>query len=256
MKRIVLIDADILLFRVTQQNDVSVKWDEEFCTRTSDLEHCCHVFDESVQGIVKKVKADDYILCISGDKNFRKHKVTDSYKANRAGVEKPMNYQELKQHALTNHPSKMYEELEADDVMGIMMTMKHPDKEYVIHSDDKDMWTIPGLLWDRFTHKIVEVSELEADRFLYGQILTGDRTDGYIGCPGIGKVKAKKILQDAVSAEQMRDAVLDAFIKVYKDEGIARDNMVMQAQLARILRAEDFDFQNKSIKLWSPWREK
>lgn len=255
MKRIVLIDADILLFRITQQNDVKVQWDEEFQTRTSDLDHCKHVLDETVEGIVKKLKADGYIMCITGKRNFRKTMVTETYKANRKGVEKPMNYRELEEYALTNHPSKMYDELEADDVIGIMMTMDQTDKQYVIYSDDKDMWTIPGLIWDRKRSKIIDNPELEANKFLYSQILMGDRVDGYIGCPGIGKKKAEKLLKDTQNETEMREAVLAAFIKVYKDEGVARLNMLQQAQLARILRATDFDFKQKKVKLWSPWRE-
>jgi hypothetical protein len=39
-----------------------------------------------------------------------------------------------------------------------------------------------------------EITEAQADRFHMIQTLTGDVTDGYPGCPGIGPVKAEQIL--------------------------------------------------------------
>ena len=254
MHRIVLIDADIDLYQISQQNQTEVHWDESTISMSFNLANAKHVFDETVAGIVKKVDADSYLLCISGDNNFRKKNFPE-YKANRKDVRKPMGYQELKKHAMENHPYKMYDELEADDVMGIMATKVPPkDTEYVIHSDDKDLKTIPALIWDRKVGKVVRTSELEANRFLYTQILTGDVTDGYKGCPSIGKLKAQKALAVCSSEIEMRNAAESLYLKVYKDILTAQAEMIKQSGQARILRASDYDFVNKSVIIWHPWR--
>jgi len=254
-KRIVLIDADIDLFQITQQNQQEIQWDEDTITMTCDTQNARIVFDAQVAGIMAKVSADDYILCLSGADNFRKTNFP-TYKANRKETRKPMGYKELKQHAIDNHPHKIYNTLEADDVMGIMSTLnKNPEIEYVIHSDDKDMFTIPGLIWDRKIGKVTKTSELEADRFLYKQILTGDVTDGYSGCPTIGKLKAATALNGCTSSDQMRSEVLKLYVKYYKFPELAKEKMLEQARQARILRSTDYNFKTKEVILWNPWKE-
>lgn len=254
-KRIVLIDADIDLFQITQQNQQEIQWDAETITMTCNTENAKVVFDAQIAGIVAKVEADEYILCLSGANNFRKTNFP-TYKANRKEVRKPMGYKELKEYAIANHPHKIYDTLEADDVMGIMSTKnKDPEIEYVIHSDDKDMFTIPSLIWDRKIGKVVRTSELEANRFLYKQVLMGDVTDGYSGCPTIGKTKADQVLAGCTDEEQMRSAALKLYTKYYKDEELAKEKMLEQARQARILRSVDYDFKTKEVILWNPWKE-
>jgi hypothetical protein len=48
----------------------------------------------------------------------------------------------MKQHTIENHPTAMWEEIEADDVLGIMSTME-PGK-WVICTIDKDLKQIEG----------------------------------------------------------------------------------------------------------------
>lgn len=255
MKRIVLIDADIDLYQITLKNQLEVQWDEETITMTCDTANAKHVFDETINGIVAKVEADDYLLCLTGENNFRKTHFPE-YKTNRKETRKPMGYAELKKHAMDNHPHKIYDTLEADDVMGIMATKKATAGiEYVIHSLDKDMKTIPALIWDRTQGKVVKTTDLEADLFLYTQILTGDVCDGYKGCPKVGKVKADKALSKCTDEEQLREAVYRLYCKEYKDEKLAKEEMIKQAGQARILRSIDYDFKNKSVIIWHPWRD-
>lgn len=255
MKRIVLIDADIELYHITQKNQVEVDWGDGNITLSSDLENAKTIFDETIKGILKKVDADEYVVCLTGESNFRK-KFFPTYKSNRKATRKPLGYEILKQYARDNHPHKLYDELEADDVMGIIMTKnKDPNIEYVIHSEDKDMWTIPGNLWCRKRQRIIKNSLLEADRTLLRQVLTGDVTDGYSGCPGVGKVKADEVLKNCTTTQQMIAAALRLFVKKFKDEELAKQEMLSQARQARILRSTDFDFKNKSVILWNPWEE-
>jgi DNA polymerase-1 len=88
----------------------------------------------------------------------------------------------------------------------------------------------------------MDVSEREADRNHMIQTLTGDRTDGYPGCPGIGPARAEKIVDGGW------DAVVDAYVKAGLNEATA----LTQARLARILRKGDYVRKTGLVKLWTP----
>jgi DNA polymerase-1 len=42
--------------------------------------------------------------------------------------------------------------------------------------------------------------------------------------------------------------VVDAYLKA----GLTEEDALMNARMARILRAEDWDFENNEVKLWTP----
>lgn len=137
----------------------------------------------------------------------------------------------------------MVEPLEADDVMGILMT-KYPGK-YILASIDKDLRQIPGqhYNWDKDEFK--EVSLDEGNLFFYTQILTGDPTDGYSGCPNIGPKRAERILASAKD-------VWKAIVKTYEAKGLTEWDAIVTARVARILRASDYNFKTGKIRLWKP----
>jgi DNA polymerase-1 len=84
------------------------------------------------------------------------------------------------------------------------------------------------------------------------QTLTGDATDGYKGCPGVGPVKAKRILDKAIEEDiDMWDAVVDTFIKAK----LSRDEAILQARMAYILRKDQYDGLDIYPKLWYPYDE-
>src|SRR5690606_15306825 len=94
-----------------------------------------------------------------------------------------------------------------------------------------------------------EVSEEEADRYFYMQVLTGDPTDGYSGCPGIGPKRAERLL-DGVGLEDMWSVI----VETYEAKGLTEEDALQQARVARILRKNDYDFKNKSPMLWAPFK--
>lgn len=127
--------------------------------------------------------------------------------------------------------------LEGDDVLGILATSSKIVKgEKVIVTIDKDLKTIPGLHYN--TNKpelgVYTITEEEADYWHLFQTLTGDPSDGYSGCPGIGPKKAQELLAESPSWE----TVERAFEKV----GLGKAQAKVQAQMARILRAQDWNF--------------
>ena len=81
------------------------------------------------------------------------------------------------------------------------------------------------------------------------QVLTGDATDGYPGLPGLGPVGAEKVLlgRDLLDELKCWEAIVAAYVK----KGLTEADALVQARMARILRAEDYSAY-KGVKLWEP----
>ena len=95
----------------------------------------------------------------------------------------------------------------------------------------------------------VTVTEDEANYRHMLQTLTGDTADGYPGCPGIGAVTAEKIL---TATDGTYPEMWKAVIKTYEKKGLSEETALIQAQIARICRRDDYDFKRKEVKLWTP----
>ena len=250
----VLLDGDILLYRNCHVVEKLFTWSEDLHTLVSDSREARERMQADVADIVAKVAAAGVnvgrqTLVFSGPNNWRKV-LYPEYKANRLASRKPIAFGPVKQWFLENTDSALWDNLEADDAMGILST--NPKNLAIIVSADKDMKTIPGLLMNPDKDVFpVEISVADANYHHMVQTLTGDATDHYPGCPGVGPVGAEKIL-NAVPREDpgaMWAAVVAAYAKAGLDEAAA----TVQAKLARILRHGDWDFK-KGRMLWSPPR--
>ena len=243
MARTVLIDADITIYKVASTNEEPTKFHNGLWVLWADEGKTKRDFDDAITNIVETTGADNYLLCLTSSSNFRKD-ILPSYKGNRKETRKPMMLPFLREYAMEHHPHDIREGLEGDDLMGIYATNPNNKGEFVIYSADKDMKTIPALLWDDTTSQPIKISEEEADRWWLTQTLTGDATDGYKGLPKCGPVGAAKVLDDDCSW----DAVLAAFIKA----GLTEHEALQQARVARILRYNDYDLETNTVKVWTP----
>lgn len=217
-------------------------------------------FDRLLEGIKDAIQPDHIIMALSDstpETRFR-NKVLPTYKVNRKATRRPVVYKPLR--AWVHETFETFERpgLEGDDVLGILATRKG-EGERIVVSIDKDLKTIPGKLFNygRPEEGIVTVTEDEANYYHLYQTLTGDSTDGYPGCPGVGPVGAKKILDPFwVTAEGERwfdeDLAWSAVEKAFRKAGLSEDVALVNAQVARILRAEDYDFPKKKPILWTP----
>lgn len=239
----VLIDGDILIYTMSSVNESFTQWEDDLWTLSGDAKKAALDLDEEVEAIMERVGADDYIICLTGSQNFRKG-IFEGYKANRVGKSKPFLLRPLKDHVIAKHNYLLWEGVEADDIMGILATDPAKRDDYVIYSQDKDMWTLPANLWD-FKEESIAVNTIgNADYHLLLQTLTGDQVDGYPGCPGVGAVTAQRAL-DA-------DCSWDTVIKLFEKKGLTVEDAIIQAQLARILRHTDYDIETNSVKMWRP----
>lgn len=247
MDKILLIDGDILLYRVCSSLSSSFDFGDTVM-HSVDMESMQDRVKEDLEGILKTTGCKKYIICLSGSDNFRK-KHFPSYKTNRKS-EKPQGYDDLKKWTLENFTCKINAKLEGDDIMGMYCT-KVPGK-YVIFSIDKDMKTIPTTLWDFKGGEFYEQSDLEALTFLYTQVLTGDVTDGYKGCPGIGKVGAARILEGAKDELDLLLKTITAYFEYYGYGYTAISNFLEQIGQARILHYNDWLLLNTSNSTYNP----
>ena len=244
---VALIDADIVAYRAASVAQDNIDWNDgaEGNTLSSQQakESAQHIINEWMHG----ARQNRSILCWSSLKNFRKQ-INDTYKANR-GAEKPELLLEVTEWMKATYESYSVEGLEADDVMGIYHTA---GTDSVIVSIDKDMQTIPGMVFnpdkDRGPKRI---SIGQADRFWMLQTLMGDRVDGIKGIPRIGPKKAEKILADTHS---VLPALWATVVSAYNTAGLNERDAIATARLTRILRSEDYNRDKQEIRLWHPFK--
>lgn len=240
MKRTLLIDGDIVAYRYSSTVEQEVDWGDDVWSLWSDAKEAKQLILQYLDHLVEATAADDFVFTFSDKDNFRKTIYPD-YKSNRKGKRKPTCYKGIKTWIEAEYESIQIPNLEGDDVMGILATSGQYE-ETVIVSEDKDMKTIPGLLWR--AAEMEDVSEEYADYYHLYQTLVGDATDGYKGCKGIGDKRATDILS--------KDPTWEAVVKAYKKAGQTEEEALVQARLARILRASDYNTQTKEPILWTP----
>ena len=260
MKRLLLIDADEFLFRACAAVEKEVKfnvilgevdWNEPpIHVLGSNPVQAREVLDEMIERIFERFETREHLLCFSSPPNFR-YTVDPTYKNNRANSRKPLCYVELREQVEADFKCKALPGLEADDVMGIIATTPAiQNRNPIIVSQDKDMQTIPTSVWRQ--GELINVTEDMADRYHLMQTLIGDTSDGYRGCPGVGKVKAEKILSEIHTDNQGRTNMWDKVVKTYEKAGLTEQDALTQARLARILRWSDWNSDTKEPILWNP----
>jgi len=244
-----LIDGDILVFQIASAcQSGAVDWGGGvFSPPVADLKEAKGRFRDKVAELKLASGADDVKIALKGQGNFRRE-ILPTYKANRNGLVPPMLRQPLMDWLLTHPQVVSRPGLEGDDVIGILATNRttgKADPDRLIWSIDKDLKQIPGYHW---THDGVEtVTEEQADHQHMMQTLTGDSTDNYKGLPGCGPVKAQRILADTAWPD-IYTAAHEAFLRA----SLTTDDFMVQARVARILRASDYNFKERKPILWTP----
>jgi DNA polymerase-1 len=236
-----LIDSDFLAYKAAQACEIGIDFGEDVIIAQSQFSDVLRVFHNELNKVTKAMMEDDFILYFSSTENFRK-KIYPDYKGHRM-KRKPLGYKRLVNYCRKNHNFKLIEGLEADDTIGIEAT-RFADPSNIIVSPDKDMRQIPSALWN-LTDDVVEITKDDGDRWHLIQSLSGDPTDGYSGCPGIGVKRATELLDK-------NENKWEAVCKAYRDRGLSDDDALLNARLAKILQKEDFDHDRNQPILWTP----
>jgi DNA polymerase-1 len=249
MKRIAMVDGDIVAYQQSGLCEVPTNWGNDIWTLHADAKEAKQKVDVFLSDLKEELEADEMLLAVSGPENFRKV-IYPPYKEHRKAQRKPMVLGEVKEHLIFKHKARWVHILEADDIIGLWATTPEKGVEKIIVSLDKDFNTIPGLSynWNHPEEKVVETPEIKADYNFLVQTLTGDQADGYPGCPGIGAKKAADLMDGFKSIEESWPKLVAAYNKAGFGEGEA----LVQARCARILRHGEYNFKTKKVALWVP----
>jgi len=240
-----LIDGDILTYRTCWACQTQVQWEDDIVTTATNLKEVRAQADAMIAHWQEQLGVKQVVICFSpkGGKYFR-HNILESYKGTRKASQKPMGYHSLVEYLKHKYSYLQVPMLEADDTLGILATNGECSRNIIV-SVDKDMLTIPCEYYN-MDKEITETVSLElADYMHLYQTLVGDSTDNYKGCPGVGPKKAADILKIPAWSR---------VVTAFQQAGLTEEDALVQARVARILRANEYDFGTGEVKLWEPSR--
>lgn len=254
-KRLAIIDGDSILYSTALGAEMRAGGEDDLWFPIKSEEECYLEVVSKLEALVDDVEAEDAIVALTTSRCFR-YGLLPTYKANRSGNRRPSMLLPLQALVQERRPFGVLavRGLEADDVCGVSSgaLQKAGLREPVIVSIDKDMKSVPGLVYSPMAADkgIQEVTGEAADRAHLYQTLIGDPVDGYTGCPGIGPKKAARILDQCAHASAGSQW---AFVEgVFLSRGQSSKYALTQARVARILRVSDWDATTRDVSLWSP----
>jgi len=221
-----LIDADILLYEIgfgclTANNG-----------EVPSFDLAADMFDKRIEYICAQAGGTSPpILFLTGKTNFRDKLVT-TFKYKNRKADKPFHYYNLKAYAQARYECRMSEGLEADDLLAITQTSRI--SETIICSRDKDLRQIPGWHygWEVGNqpsfgpecvteHGYLRLSEDRkklsgtGNAFFLAQLLMGDTVDTVPGVPGLGPLRAFRMLGPTPTMSEGIKRVYEAYRGFY-----------------------------------------
>jgi DNA polymerase-1 len=257
---VALIDGDIIAYETAAAAQPKWDWGDVETVVIPDMAEAIPVLEARITEIRDAISADKLVVTLSDPvKNFRVN-VLPTYKGNRVDRVRPELLMPLKRHLIEKHAAWIRPTLEGDDIIGIMATSQKvmPGRKVIV-SKDKDMKTIPGEYLNmrdvgkQFPTPLV-VTPADAAYFHLYQTIVGDKTDHYAGCYGAGPKKATKCLDQFRNGDHfdVRAAWHEGVVPMFVKFGFTEADALVQARVARILHARDYDFIKKEPILWTP----
>ncbi len=214
-----LVDADSLIFASCLKNKETII-DQEFYTY---IEECQNKFDQQFMKIVNDLEElydIQKVLVFNNSKgNFRKI-ITPKYKANRKKIEIPPLLNDMHEYVFNNYNGIQAFGVETDDLVASLWYKSSQNKDVytVIVSIDKDYMQFPTTIYNYGKNEIYIISEIEAHRNFFTQMIVGDSADNIKGVKGSGKVAAKKLLEGLETKFAMIKAVYGLYKERYKSK--------------------------------------
>lgn len=245
MTKTILIDGDILIYRAALKAENVFTWDEDVWSVAANMTEAKGHFDCMVKEIEETLGVSDSTICVSCDGPTFRRQMLDTYKGNRKG-RKPLVFRPLREWSKAERGALSWPLLEADDVLGILAT-NGEIADPVIVTIDKDLHSIPATHWnpDKPEKGLLTVTQEEADQFHLVQAIAGDPTDNYPGVPGLGMVRARRLLE--------KDGwTWDTVVKAYESKKLSEDEALLNARMAKILTAAEWDSEKQLVQPWTP----
>jgi len=221
-------------------------WTAELWTYKGDLAGAKYELTQQIERLLLRTKCQAMKVALSDMRgNFRKE-VSSDYKSNRTHISRPVLFAALRDVLRNQYQAVVLPRLEGDDLVSMWAT--EPGMDTVVCSIDKDCRGIPGVLYNPMKDSFLDVSAEEADRFFLSQVLTGDRVDGYVGCPGIGPKRAAGLMANVPTADLWHAVIVPA----YQTAGLSESTALRNARCARLLRHGEYNPATGEVKLWEP----
>ena len=123
-EKVMLVDGDLLSYKITSALEETVDWGNDNWTLWSDFKLAKQLWQQSIGFYMGLTKSKNPIICFSDEKNFRKELDSD-YKSYRKKIRKPICYSSLKDWIKKTHICVWYKGLEGDDTIGLLATGKY-----------------------------------------------------------------------------------------------------------------------------------
>ena len=212
------IDGDILIYRIG------------FAAEEDPAEFAMHSLRVATLDIMDACGASTGHFYLTGSDNYRMEYGSEEhpYKGNRKDSRKPKHYEALRDYAVRKLDAIVVDGQEADDALGIA-AVQHG---HGIATLDKDLMGVPGwhYTWAGKKQGVFIVTEEEADRFFYKQLLTGDATDNIPGLyKRVGMKATAKVLDpidDMTTTKEMFEYVQAVYYDGFDAIGICPDDKV------------------------------
>lgn len=234
---------------------------DKYKRNSTGFDKACVTMSKAIREVREKPWCRELKLIIGGKDNFRKLE-DPSYKSSRK--DKPCEFSELKKWLIETYPRMvtLSDYCESDDVLSIYShwcTRKGLNKDTwdvcLVHRD-KDMLQCRGFYWNFHTkqEEPIWVTQDQANRSLYIQVLQGDSTDDILGLEavtpeiweeyklrgrkyGVGKGNAKKLLEDCKTEEDMRRRVQFLYEDYYGKEW--KFHLNLNYKMVKLLEKKD-----------------
>ena len=236
------IDGDMILYKAACAAEEEIRWDDDTWTLQTNMLIAKDKALTAIERICDSLSSSFVHLYFTPRVTFR-HDLWPAYKANRKDKRKPLGISELREYLMGVYESSIFANIEADDAIGLAVT-KDPNGSVAV-SGDKDFGTLPITWYNHLKDELRVITEEEADHFHLVQSLMGDSTDGFAGLKGFGIKTAEKLLAK-------KGATWQTVVEAYESKGFSKDDALMTARLARILRHGDYDYKTNEVTLWEP----
>jgi hypothetical protein len=226
------------------------------------------------------------IMFLTGEGNFREAIAKKrGYKANRKDVEKPYHLTNARNYITARYNTVISVGCEADDMICVsqnrynkLFAAGKSKVQSVICTRDKDLRQCEGYHYGWEMHNqpeyplrwVDKIGSLKATyiegvsektgrptrrfkeltgtglKWLYAQMLVGDKTDNIPGLPRFGGGKAYELLNDCETERELQEKVVEVYKDVYGDKWI--EEMYEQAHLVYMITELD---DNNQLVWWS-----
>ena len=196
-EKIALIDGDSLIY---------------YEMGKSTLEEALESLDGRLHQMFEQTGATKYAGFLTSGRCFRYAAAkTKPYKGNRVRKDKPIIFPAIKEYLKQEWNFTSVPELEADDLVSIY----HNNENTIICSPDKDvLYQNEGEHYNYGKADLIHTDWIEAETFLWKQMLMGDSTDGIQGIPKVGPKTADTWLNPLIPSE-MPAFVLNKYIEKF-----------------------------------------